>query len=89
MNKYLLAGALATLAIPSIAIAAPEPKAATEAHHQGSDHQGMKHDGCCPEKKDGEKQGDCCKGMKCCDKMKSAAKPAAKPDAHAGHDMNH
>ena len=80
MNKYILAGALATLAIPSIAFAAPDAKPAPDANYQG-----MKQDGCCPEKKDGEKQDDCCKGMKCCDKMKSADKPAAKPDAHAGH----
>lgn len=84
MNKYILACALATLAIPSIAFAAPEAKPAPDAHHQG-----MKHDGCCPEKKDGEKQDECCKGMKCCDKMKPADKAAAKPDAHAGHKMNH
>lgn len=83
MNQYILAGALATLAIPSIAFAAPA-KPAPEAHHEG-----MKHDGCCPEKKDGEKHGDCCKGMKCCDKMKPADKSAPAPDAHAGHKMNH
>lgn len=84
MNKFILAGALVALAIPSIAVAAPEAKPAPDAHHQG-----MKHDGCCPEKKDGEKQDDCCKGMKCCDKMKSAEKGAATLDAHAGHKMNH
>lgn len=80
MNKYILAGALGVLAIPTAAVAAPEAKPAPDAHHQG-----MKHDGCCPEKTDGEKQDDCCKGMKCCDKMKPAAKGAAAPDAHAGH----
>lgn len=84
MNKYILAGALATLVIPSIAFAAPEAKPAPDAHHQG-----MKHDGCCPEKKDGEKPADCCKGMKCCAKMKPADNSAATPDAHAGHQMNH
>ena len=84
MHKYILAGALGVLAMPSIAFAAPEAKPAPDAHHQG-----MKHDGCCPEKKDGEPQkDDCCKGMKCCDKMKPADKAAATPDAHAGHKMN-
>ena len=82
MNKYILAGALATLAIPSIAAAAPEAKPSPEGHHEG-----MKHDGCCPEKKDGEKQADC--GMKCCAKMKAADKGAVAPDAHAGHQMSH
>ena len=84
MNKYILAGALGALAIPSLASAAPKAKPAPDAHHEG-----MKHDGCCPEKKDGEKHDDCCKGMKCCDKMKPAEKGAATPDAHAGHKTNH
>ena len=83
MNKLILAGALATLAIPSIALAAPEAKPAPDAHHEG-----MKHDGCCPEKKDGETQDDCCKGMKCCDGMKPAD-TAASADAHAGHASTH
>jgi len=82
MNKYILASALATLAIPSIAFAAPDAKPAPQAQHEG-----MKHDGCCPEQKDGEKQGDCCKGMKCCDKMKPAEKGPAAPEAPAGHPM--
>ena len=84
MNKYILAVALVTLAIPSIAFAAPDAKSTPDAHHQG-----MKQDGCCPEKKDGEKQDDCCKGMKCCDKMKPADKSAATPDAPAGQPMTH
>lgn len=83
MNKFILVGALATLAFPSIALAAPEAKPAPDTHHEG-----MKPDGCCPEKKDGETQNDCCKGMKCCGKMKSAEKGTATPDAHAGHQMN-
>ena len=84
MNKYILTGALATLAIPSIATAAPDTKPAP-----ASQHEGMKHKGCCPEKKDGEKQDDCCKGMKCCAGMKPADKDAPAPDAHAGHQMTH
>jgi len=82
MNQYILAAALATLALPSIAMAAPDAQPAPHAQHDS-----MKHDGGCPEKKDGEKQSDCCKGMKCCDKMKAASKDAAAPDAHAGHKM--
>lgn len=82
MNKYILAGALATLAIPSIAFAAPDAKLAPLAQHEG-----MKHDGCCPEKKDDEKPCDCCKGMKCGDKMKPANKGGATPDDHAGHQL--
>ena len=85
MNRTILAGALGVLAIPSMASAAPEAKPAPDTHHEG-----MKHDGCCPEKKDGEPQkDDCCKGMKCCDKMKAAEKATPTPDAHAGHQMNH
>lgn len=52
-------------------------------------HEGTKHGGCCPAEKDGEMQGDCCKGMKCCDKMKPADASAAAPDAHSGHKMIH
>ncbi|MCY7281148.1 MAG: hypothetical protein LH610_09695 [Sphingomonas bacterium] len=87
MNKYFLAGALATLAIPSVASAAPEAPIAPMTPDQ---HEQMpKKDGCCPEKKDGEKQDNCCKGMKCCNKMKPADKDTAAPDAHAGHQMTH
>lgn len=82
MNKILLGSALATLAIPSFAFAAQQAQPATDMHHQG-----MKHDGCCPEKKDGEKSDDCCKGMKCCDKMKPADKATAPAAAHDGHQM--
>ena len=82
MTKYLLAAALATIAFPSIAVAAPEaPMAPMPADQQQSM---PKKDGCCPEKKDGESKDDCCKGMKCCEAMKPAAK-AVPANAHAGH----
>ena len=86
MNKFSLTAALATVAFPSIALAAPEAPMAPMNHDQ---HQQMpKKDGCCPEKKDGETKDDCCKGMKCCEGMKPADK-AASADAHAGHATTH
>ena len=85
MNKYILTAALATIALPSMALAAPEAPMAPMAPMTADQHQQMpKKDGCCPEKKDGESKDDCCKGMKCCDGMKPAAKGTA-ADAHAGH----
>ncbi|MEO7365599.1 MAG: hypothetical protein ABIW03_04690 [Sphingomicrobium sp.] len=82
MNKYILSGALATIAFPSMALAAPTTPMAPMTPDQ---HQKMpKKDGCCPEKTDGEKKDDCCKGMKCCDSMKPSEKGVA-ADAHAGH----
>ena len=82
MNQYILAAALAAIAFPSVALAAPEAPMAPMSPDQ---HQPMpKQDGCCPEKKDGEGKDDCCKGMHCCDAMKPAAK-SAPADAHAGH----
>lgn len=83
MNKLILTGALATLAIPSIAFAAPMAPMTPDQHQQMP-----RKDSCCPEKKDGEKQDDCCKGMKCCDKMKSADQGTV-ADAHAGHVTTH
>jgi hypothetical protein len=77
MNKLILAASLVTLAVPSVALAAPAP---------ADPHQQMpRKDGCCPEKKDGEKKDDCCKG--CCESMKPADQ--AKSDAHADHSMTH
>jgi hypothetical protein len=76
MNKYLIAAALVTLAIPSVALAAP-----ADPHQQAP-----KKDGCCPDKKDGEKKDDCCKGGKCCDSMKS---DKADADMQAGQPMTH
>ena len=81
----ILTGALATLAIPSIALAAPAAPMAPMSPDQHQSMAGM--DGCCP-KKDGEKQDDCCKGMKCCDKMKPADKGIVAGD-HAGHATTH
>ncbi|MEO7410334.1 MAG: hypothetical protein ABIU10_03305 [Sphingomicrobium sp.] len=84
MNKLILTGALAALAFPSFALAAPPPPADA--------HQSMpmpKKDGCCPEQKDGKKPDDCCKGMKCCGSMKPDASSAAPADAHAGHSPTH
>ena len=86
MNKLILTGALATIALPSIALAAPEAPMAPMTPDQ---HQQMsKKDGCCPEKKDGESKDDCCKGMKCCDSMKPSDK-GAPVDPHAGHSTTH
>ena len=95
MTKYQLIGALATIAFPTIAAAAPAaapapapaPAApmAPMAPMTPDRHQQMpKKDGCCPEKKDGAPTDDCCKGMKCCDGMKAAEKGAAATDAHRG-----
>jgi hypothetical protein len=78
MNKFTLAAALATIAFPSIAFAAPAaPMAPMPAK-----------DGCCPEKKDGEKPDDCCKGMKCCAGTKASEHGAA-TDAHGAHVVTH
>ena len=84
MNKLTLTAALATIAFPSIALAAPAPMAPMAADQ----HKPMpeKH-GCCPDKKDGESKDDCCKGMKCCDGMKPDK--AASADAHAGPAETH
>jgi hypothetical protein len=77
MNKLILAASVMTLAMPSVALAAPAPT---------DPHQSMpKKDGCCPEKKDGEKKDDCCKAMKCCDSMK----PSDTAKADADHMMTH
>ena len=55
----------------------------------GDHHQQMtnKH-GCCPDKKDGEKPDDCCRGMNCCDAMKHADKGVG-ADSHTGHVDTH
>ena len=84
MNKYLLAAGLATIAFPTVAFGAPPAPPMTQHQHQKMAEQ----NGCCLEKKEGEKPADdCCKGKKCCDAMKSAKNKAA--DAHAGHDATH
>ena len=88
MNNYLLCVALATIAFPSIALAAPQSPMTSDQHQQMSGK-----DGCCPDKadsskKDGESKDDCCKGMKCCDSMKPSDKAAA-ADRHAGHASTH
>ena len=90
MYKYFLSGALATIAFPTIAAAAPATPMAPMAPMTPDQHQQMpKKGGCCPEKKDGAPKDDCCKGMKCCDGMKAAEKGAAATDAHAGQPATH
>lgn len=83
MSKYLLAAGLATIAFPTVAFAAPQEPPMSHDQHQKMSGK----NGCCPAKKDSEKPDDCCKGMKCCDAMKSAKSKAA--DAHGWHDATH